>query len=89
MPHDTPLGDGQWWACDHPERPHEQLHTVYRTKPEDPCRACAIALVAAIDRGDFGEPFGVESMVRYRITMVREHSMRVITGTHQPEGATP
>jgi hypothetical protein len=48
--HDHPLYTGQWWACDHPERPHVDYVTIY----DERCRACLIAMRAAIETGTFG-----------------------------------
>lgn len=36
---------GEWWACEHPERPPDGFWTVYYAGE---CRACRIALQAAI-----------------------------------------
>lgn len=44
MGHGT-LDYGSWWACDYPERPHEDGSAYYEA---DTCLACAIAMKAAV-----------------------------------------
>jgi hypothetical protein len=41
------LGPGEWWACEHPERPPELNRTVYCFR----CDRCRIALDAARRNG--------------------------------------
>lgn len=44
---DVPDNAGEWYACQHPERPHDPDWTAYWTD----CRACMLALQAARQTG--------------------------------------
>lgn len=83
----TRLRDGQWFACDYPERPDSTFGTVYARD----CRACTIAmsvLVAQdphqlgylVDKGGTTELVTAEEAFRRRLDRL---------GMDLPQGMKP